>query len=453
MAEESIREIQELRLLLGSPRDPDGRVFAQLGNALRRAGELDEAAEVLSEGLEAHPLFTPGHLTLGWVAVERGDLEDARTRFTRTLELDPENPFALLGLGRILELVGDDTGSAMVEQALELHPTVEALSPSLPGEDPGFFRLPFLPLADLAPEEIPDAGESLHGLPFVSLDELAPSRKRQEDLSALPFMSLWDLRPEESSDEGWEEGEEAGVASGAPADPSAGEGAEADRSPDEPGEQPSEEAVEGAGEEAFEEAFEGASEEAVEGAGEEPGGGPGAEGDLEDATEETVQGEVEGDATPVTRTMAELLVRQGLLDRALEVYHRLEEQHPGDSELERRIGEVEALRSALGAEPDSGGHTLGSPPAAPALPREGDSFEAEAHELHPSISVPEPVAETPSPYAWHGEGEELVETPPPEASAGAYFGRLLAWTPGKGTGEDETRPESDPPPGSGTDEP
>jgi tetratricopeptide (TPR) repeat protein len=193
VAEESIREIQELRLLLGSPRDPDGRVFAQLGNALRRAGELDEAAEVLSEGLEAHPLFTPGHLTLGWVAVERGDLEDARTRFTRTLELDPENPFALLGLGRILELVGDDTGSAMVEQALELHPTVEALSPSLPGEDPGFFRLPFLPLADLAPEEIPDAGESLHGLPFVSLDELAPSRKRQEDLSALPFMSLWDL--------------------------------------------------------------------------------------------------------------------------------------------------------------------------------------------------------------------------------------------------------------------
>jgi len=56
----------------------------------------------------------------------------------------------------------------------------------------------------------------------------------------------------------------------------------------------------------------------------------------------------------------------------------------------------------------------------------GDAQEAS----HPALTVPEPAPLVPSPYGWAGEGEDAAAPPPDEMSAGAYFGRLLAWTTG-----------------------
>lgn len=387
MPEALSREIQELRLLMGSPRDPDGRVFAQLGNALRKAGELDEAEEVLREGLEHHPHFTPGHLTLGWVALESGDLEEARTRFQRTLDLDPQNPFGLLGLGRILEVFGDESGVALVEQALELHPTAEALTPAVPEAQRRLYGLPFLSLADLAPPEPVMDEDELRDLPFTPLSGLAPDPVPGEDLSSLPFMSLWDLRPE-------------------PEVPALDLELELAAGALEPDEVEVEEASEDMRAEEREE-------------------------DEPDVTDEGQDEDAEGaDATPVTRTMAELLMRQGLLERATEVYRQLLERTPGDPDLVQRLNELQALQGSVGAEPDRGDHTLAAPPSSPALPGHPQPDSHDSEEVHPSIAMPEPDPDTPSPYAWDEEGDDSVESPPPESSAGAYFGRLLAWTSG-----------------------
>lgn len=367
MGEALIREIQELRLLMGSPRDPDGRVFAQLGNALRRNGELDEAVAVLRDGLEAHPHFTPGHLTLGWVAQERGDLDEALARFQRTLELDPENPFGLLGAGRILELRGDDEGGSLVGQARALHPSVEEAAPALPAPMAALHELPFRSLAQLAPEA--PRREELDDLPFVSLSDLAPDEptgvEGSDPLEELPFVALSELRPDAA------EAEEEDVA--APEPPLA-----------------------------------------------------------------IAEEEDDDDATPVTRTMAELLVRQGLVERAVQVYEQLQSRSPDDPELERRL---EELRGMAG-EPGTGAEDVR--PRPPSAMEERSIPGETADEVHPSLAVSEPDPGAPSPFGWEDDGEDPGE-PPPASSAGAYFGKLLAWTPGNPAREADEASAPEPP--------
>ena len=52
------QQIDSLREIQGSERDPEGRAFVHLADARRQNGELDEALEILEEGLERHPDFS-----------------------------------------------------------------------------------------------------------------------------------------------------------------------------------------------------------------------------------------------------------------------------------------------------------------------------------------------------------------------------------------------------------
>lgn len=372
MREALLREIQDLRLLVGSSRDPEGRVFAQLGDALRRAGDLDGALEVLRDGVERHPHFTPGYVALGWTVLETGDPDEALTTFRRALSLDPENPFSLFGAGSVLAARGEESGPILVEQALDLHPEIRSWVPRVPRSPGPLHGLPFQTLAELAPD------------PFMTLAELAPD----------PFMALAELAPDPGAD----------PLAGLPFRPMA------ELAPDPPalGEPPGVEPLD-------------VAEEAPMDAG---------DGDEED-------GEAE-DAIPVTRTMAELFARQGLTDRAVQIYEELAAASPDDDGLVHRLHELRhhTGHAGVAGERDDVGAGEGAD---------------EARDLHPALSVSAPDPVSPSPYGWHVEREEADDGPPSQTSAAAYFGRLLAWTPGNPAREadEASSPEPQRDPGAG----
>ena len=101
MAYSPKEEIRELRALFWSDRDPEGRVFAPLADAYRRAGEHALAIEVLSEGLRRQPDFVPGHVVFGWVRRDRREPVEAAAAFHAALALDAENADALEGLAEL----------------------------------------------------------------------------------------------------------------------------------------------------------------------------------------------------------------------------------------------------------------------------------------------------------------------------------------------------------------
>lgn len=105
-------EIRELRTRYWSDRDPSGRAFAPLADAYRRAGELDEAAELIEEGVSRLPEYVPGHLVAARILRDRGDRTGAVAAYERVLELDPENLEALRGAARLREEAGR-TGEAL----------------------------------------------------------------------------------------------------------------------------------------------------------------------------------------------------------------------------------------------------------------------------------------------------------------------------------------------------
>lgn len=71
--------------------EPDSRVFYQLGEELRKAGRLDEAAEVLKKGLESHGGYLSAWVSLGRTLLENRKFDDAVSVLEQGLGLDPQN--------------------------------------------------------------------------------------------------------------------------------------------------------------------------------------------------------------------------------------------------------------------------------------------------------------------------------------------------------------------------
>ena len=111
MPESLDQEIRLLRTSFWSARDPDGRAFAPLAEALRRERSLDEAESILAEGLARHPTFTTALLVSARVARDRGDLTFAREQLDRVLELDGGNVLALQDRAEARLVQGDREGA------------------------------------------------------------------------------------------------------------------------------------------------------------------------------------------------------------------------------------------------------------------------------------------------------------------------------------------------------
>lgn len=111
MLESLEQEIVALQDLHGSSRDPNGRAFVPLADAYRRAGRMDEALDLLREGLTRHPEYASAHVVASWLHIERGALDEALDTLELILELDKDNRAGLKGMGQVLHEKGDREGA------------------------------------------------------------------------------------------------------------------------------------------------------------------------------------------------------------------------------------------------------------------------------------------------------------------------------------------------------
>jgi tetratricopeptide (TPR) repeat protein len=114
--------IEELRRRL--QHDPTSIAFAQLAEALRREGQVQEAIETCRAGLVHHAGYVSAHVTLGRALIEAGELDAAEAELSAVLVTAPENLAAIRGLADICERRGQP------DQALEHYRRALALAPN-----------------------------------------------------------------------------------------------------------------------------------------------------------------------------------------------------------------------------------------------------------------------------------------------------------------------------------
>lgn len=96
-------DADEVRLMSDAlAADPGSLVFLQLGEALRRRGQLDLALRVAARGVDRHSQRADAHDLLARVSADRGDFEKARATWETALALAPGHPAAQKGLGFLL---------------------------------------------------------------------------------------------------------------------------------------------------------------------------------------------------------------------------------------------------------------------------------------------------------------------------------------------------------------
>jgi tetratricopeptide (TPR) repeat protein len=104
--------IDELRRRL--EREPGSRLFAQLAEEHRKAGNHAEAIRIARTGLVHHPSYPSARLTLGRALLDSGDAPGARAELEAALRDAPDNILASRFLGQALEAVGE-LGPALLQ--------------------------------------------------------------------------------------------------------------------------------------------------------------------------------------------------------------------------------------------------------------------------------------------------------------------------------------------------
>lgn len=103
--------------------EPRSRVFAQLADAYRKAGRLDEAIRSCRSGLRDHPTYASARMVLGRALVEKGQLQEAEKELGIVLELSPGNVVAHRLLGDLAAAQGKrDAARERYETVLQLTP-------------------------------------------------------------------------------------------------------------------------------------------------------------------------------------------------------------------------------------------------------------------------------------------------------------------------------------------
>lgn len=166
--------IDDLRKRL--EKDPGSRLFAQLAEELRKAGDLDEAIVLSRAGLQKHPAYPSARMTLGRALFDKGDLAGARSELEGVLKGAADNILASRLLAECLEGLGE-FGAAMAryKQTLAMAPgdrqiesKVSALEARLESAARKAAAVPEAPPPPAAP---PPAADLDAPIPLVAADE------------------------------------------------------------------------------------------------------------------------------------------------------------------------------------------------------------------------------------------------------------------------------------------
>jgi len=285
-------------------RQPDSLVFARLADALRKAGDPERALEVLDEGIRRHADYLSAHIVRARTYRDLGQVDAARSAFERVIELDARNLVAIQGLAEIAR-DEDDT-------AAEISWTEQLVLADPQNREPAE-RLEQL-RQRVEPEESVDAEPDRN--------ETAESKAEQETWWTEPAVPGPISAPETDPQDGPDLISELWsgpviVPAETRQEPSAFSGEEA------------RESDAGGTDEAW--WFEPRSEQ-------------NAMKTVADGTTDEDE-----DADLLTRTMAELYARQGLIDEAEAIYRELLRDRPDDETLRDGLDAVLGMRAARGA--------------------------------------------------------------------------------------------------------
>ncbi|HEX5031772.1 MAG TPA: protein kinase [Candidatus Eisenbacteria bacterium] len=97
------------------PKLPDGHKAEAL--VLRGMGEVEAQAAALKRAYEADPRYTPALCNLAVTQWEGGDIAGSERLYRRALQIDPQEPFAMLWIMQILQMTGrfEETLTAAAE--------------------------------------------------------------------------------------------------------------------------------------------------------------------------------------------------------------------------------------------------------------------------------------------------------------------------------------------------
>lgn len=101
MASDDVRTLSEALAA-----DPSSLVFLQLGEALRRRGDLDVAWRVALRGVDRHAQLPDAHDLAARVSVDRGELDRAVAEWETVLHYAPDHIGARKGLGFVCFQLG-----------------------------------------------------------------------------------------------------------------------------------------------------------------------------------------------------------------------------------------------------------------------------------------------------------------------------------------------------------
>lgn len=358
--------------------NPEGRYFVPLANDYRKMGELERAEALLREGLRKHPDYLSAHIVLGRCLADRGATGEAADEFTYVLSMDPQNLIALRSLGELSAAEGrrDDAGR-WYRELLAVDPMNEEARRALEELDAP---------AEPAPEPEPqEAGGWWDGR---SADAEEPATVAADTL-----------------------GEHR-------AHDSAGRGEQDER--DEP---PAGDEQGGYGE--FLDLDAASEVESQPEGPEQPEYGIMELSDDAEPADGTDEDEIES-VEVVTETIAELYARQGLHDRAADVYRELIRRRGGDPTLERRLAELEAMAP--------GGAEASQAPALEISPQEESAEEdpfaasfAEGFSDEPAAASAVAPADPSEPDTRHAARSAGG---PGGRTIGTYLASLAAWAPG-----------------------
>jgi len=346
-------------------RQPESLVFARLADAYRKAGEPGRALDLLEEGIERHPDYLSAHIVRARTFRDLGREADAREAFERVLALDAQNLVAMRGLADLARLRSD------------------------PAEERDWLRR--LVQADPFNEE-----------PAARLVELDASGETQD-------------------------AQTGGLESPAPGEPEPGRidtASPSEGPPVDAGQQPEvvaeQDSADVAGEE-LPEIADGETPVAEEARLPEPWWfeepEPGPEADAE---------ENEEDADLLTRTMAELYARQGLLDEAEEIYRELLRDRPDEAELRAGLDAVLGMRAARSATRGTAPRAAGPEVEPPATGEAGAAVEAPEPRLDDELRALLEAGRALGPRLPVPSEAESARVPTVATDAGAEGGRTDA---------------------------
>jgi Tfp pilus assembly protein PilF len=98
-------------------------VHVNLGEALRKGGQIDEAILCFHQALTLDPKYTAAHYNLGLALVGQGEVDEAIASFRKAIALDPKSALAYTGLGNALETKREMDGAiANYRKAIAIDP-------------------------------------------------------------------------------------------------------------------------------------------------------------------------------------------------------------------------------------------------------------------------------------------------------------------------------------------